>query len=191
MGYQRRLSTHSFLHFILLSQKNLALTAGRSLANSEVQIFASLAADERQQTGAQVSETRSSNSSGFGCQCGQKYRQEKRLSTSQKVTEAVFRSGDFAKARRRRRMNDGASRLRRHRDLEGEIPNGEVHESLWSHIGQVGKKYFLHIIATNKCLLPSLVVRACNPTWEALEGLAGKLEVVSTRKVPDSGFLWR
>ncbi|KAE8125199.1 hypothetical protein FH972_020032 [Carpinus fangiana] len=156
MGYQRRLSTHSFLHFILLSQKNLALIAGRSLANSEVQIFASLIADERQQTGAQVSETRSSNSSGSGCQCGQKYRQEKRLSTSQKVTEAVFRSGDFAKARRRRRMNDGASRLRRHRDLEGEIPNGEAHESLWSHIGQ---------------------------------GLAGKLEVVSTKKVPDSGFL--
>lgn len=40
---------------------------------------------------------------------------------------------DFAKARRRRRMNDGASRLRRHRDLEGKIPNGEAHERAGIH----------------------------------------------------------
>jgi hypothetical protein len=82
------------LHFILFSQKNLTLTAGRSPAKSEVQIFASLATNELQQIGAQVSETRSSNSSSSGCQCGQKYRQEKRLRTSQKVAEAIFRSGD-------------------------------------------------------------------------------------------------
>jgi hypothetical protein len=34
-------------------------------------------------------------------------------------------------------------------------------------------------------------MRACNPTWGALEGLAEKLEVVSMKRVPKSGFWWQ